>query len=529
MSHFTVLRFAVLALCLSLAASADPSAMYEAEISEIQLAYHTKDYVKASTLTESLLRTAPTLPEALEMKALLLAMKNDRGAVTVFDRLIEQRKREGKSKDVAKYEVMAGRLAYRLKETPTAIARLTRATKEPTSAGGAYYYLGTIQREQGNNDAARDSFANALSSDNEDIKPLAQFQLSQIDATNKNSDAAVRGLVRARGLASERLKYRGSSASAKDLALQVQRATGKELQQVQDSSLLVNAGIMTGYDTNVLAVPNGSTSGATVPAASSMVSTLNYGIVYATSPADDVQFVPSYRGNFNYNFNNDTRNAQFLLNDVRVNITKGALEQTSYGLKLGAIMGFQYQVDPETNNGRLGAFSLMGSFGPYIRTPFNDTWNVIAELYFQPKKMYLDDSFSATLRESGWEQYGRVMLLRTSATTYWNPGVAVTGAFTQTTGEEFRGRRVGLDFGNTFNLNSDLMAGITLGLNFAWFPDRLNGARQDQAINFTATGGYRLTDEFNLMMQMTALSNFSNTAAYRYNRVLASIGGNYAF
>ncbi len=529
MSHFKVLGFGVLALCFSLTAGADSSANYEAEISEIQLAYQLKDYPKANTLTESLLQISPTTPEALEMKALLLAMKNDRSAVTVFDKLIEQRKREGKPKDVARYEVISGRLAYRLKDPQTAIARLTRATKEPGSAGGAYYYLGTIQREQGDLEAARESFHGALSADNLDIHPLAQLQLSQIDAINRNSDSALRGFVRARGLAGERLMYRGSSSSAKDLALQVQKAAGKELATIQEAALLVNAGLMTGYDSNVLSVPNGSSSGGAVPAASSMVSTLNYGVVYATSPAESIQILPSYRGNFNYNFNNDTRNAQFLLNDLRVNITKDALEPTSYGLKVGAIMGFQYQVDPETNNGRLGAYSLMGSIGPYIRTPFNDSWTFVGELYFQPKKMYLDDSFSVTLRESGWEQYARAMLVRTSARMYWNPGVAVSGAWTQTSGEEFRGRRVALDFGNTFNFSPSLKAGMTLGVNFAFYPDRLNGKRQDQSLTFTTTAGYRVTDEFNLLTQITAMGNFSNVSAYRYNRLIASIGGNYSF
>ncbi len=121
------------------------------------------------------------------------------------------------------------------------------------------------------------------------------------------------------------------------------------------------------------------------------------------------------------------------------------------------------------------------------------------------------------------------MLVRTSASMYWNPGFAVSGAWTQTSGEEFRGRRIGLDFGNTINFSPNLMAGMSLGVNFAFFPDRLNGKRQDQSATFTATGGYRVNDELNLLMQITALGNFSNVSAYRYNRVIASIGGNYSF
>lgn len=504
-------------------------ARFEADLSEAQLALYQKDYPKASTLVDSVLRESPNLPEAQELKAQILAGKNDRAAIAQFDRLIEMRKREGKTKEVGQYEFMAGRAAYRAKDVTTAVTRFTRAAQDPASAGSANYYLGLIATEQGKEEDARGYFMRALSSDNEDIKPAAQFQLSQLDIRANKSEAAVRGLVQARGLASTRLNMRGSSAAAKDLANQIQKATGKELHSLDESALLVNAGLMTGYDSNVLSVPTGTTSGSSIPSASSVVETLNYGIIYATSPSSEFQFVPSYRGSFNYNFNADTRNAQFLMNDVRVNITRYTLERTSYGLKLGGVMGFQYQVDPDTNNGQLGAFSLQGSFGPYLKTPLTDEWTLTADLYFQPKRMYLDDSFSTTLRESGWEQYARAAVVATNTTTYWNPGISVTGWWTQTSGEEFRGRKVSLDFGNTFYFSRNWIAGVSAGINAAWYPDRLNGIRRDQGITGIASTGYQLTDEFNILASLSYTGNFSNVSAYRYNRFIAAVGGNYAF
>ncbi len=529
LGKFQLTQFFFIALTLGIVGKASVSSRYEAEISEIQLAYHTRDYARGITLADNLLREAPSLPEAMEIKALLLSAKNDRSAIAQYDKLIELRKKEGKAKDVAQYEMLAGRMAYRFKDVPNAAARLNRAAKEPSVAGAANYYLGLIARDQGRYDDARSYFGSALDSNNEDIKPVAQLQLSHLDAQNRNGDSAVRGLVRARTLANERLKWGGSSAAAKDLANQVQKATGKELHSLEESALLVNAGLMSGYDSNVLSVPSGTTTGSSTPSASSFVETLNYGIIYATSPGDEFQFVPSYRGSFNYNLNADTRNAQFLLNDFRLNITRNALESTSYGFKLGAIVGFQYQVDPATNNGRLGAYSLQGSLGPYLKTALNNDWTLTTELFFQPKKMYLDDSFSATLRESGLEQYLKATVATSKMTAYWNPGISLSGIWTQTTGEEFRGRRVALDFGNTFNFSPNLIAGLSTGLTATWYPDRLNGIRRDQCVNIVASGGYRLTDEFNVLASLSYVSNFSNVSAYRFNRMVAAIGGNYAF
>ncbi len=504
-------------------------ARYEADVSEIQLAIFNKDFPKATALVDALLRETPNLTEAQELKAQLLTSKNEKGAVAQYDRIIETKRREGKPKEVAQFEFLAGRAAYRAKDVSTAVSRFNRAISDPQAAGSANYYLGLIANEQGRDDDARGFFRKALYSVNEDIKPAAQFQLSQLDMKNNQTEAAVRGLVQARGLANRRIKQRGSSASAKDLANQIQKATGKELHSLEDSALLVNAGLMTGYDSNVLSVPTGSSSGSSIPSASSMVETLNYGIIYATSPGDEYQFVPSYRGSFNYNFNTDTRNAQFLLNDFRVNITRNALEPTSYGLKVGGVMGFQYQVDPDTNNGQLGAFSLQGSVGPYLKTPLTDEWTFTGDLYFQPKKMFLDDSFSATLRESGWEQYARASVIATNTTTYWNPGISLTGYWTQTNGEEFRGRRIAIDFGNTVYFNRHWIAGVSAGIGAAWYPDRLNGIRRDQGINVIASSGYQLTDEFNILATVSYVDNFSNVSAYRFNRVIAALGGNYAF
>ena len=521
-----LLWLAVLTHSISFAAV---PARFEADLSEAQLALHAKDYPKATALVDSVLRESPNLTEAQELRAQIMSGKNDRGAIAQYDRLIETKKREGKIKEVGQYEFMAGRAAYRAKDVPTAITRFNRAAQDPASAGAAKYYLGMIANEQGREDDSRGFFLSALSSDNEDIRPAAQFQLSQLDMKANKSESAVRGLVQARGLASNRLSMRSSSAAAKDLAIQIQKATGKELHSLDESALLVNAGLMTGYDSNVLSVPTGTASGSSIPSASSVVETLNYGIIYATSPSDQFQFVPSYRGSFNYNFNSDTRNAQFLMNDIRVNITRYTLERTSYGLKLGGVMGFQYQVDPDTNNGQLGAFSLQGSFGPYIKTPLTDEWTLTGDLYFQPKRMYLDDSFSTTLRESGWEQYARASIIATNTTTYWNPGVSVTGWWTQTSGEEFRGRKVALDFGNTMYFSRHWIAGMTVGINAAWYPDRLNGIRRDQGITGIASTGYQLTDEFNILASLSYTGNFSNVSAYRYNRLIAAVGGNYAF
>jgi len=521
------LSAAVMVLGVSFVSRASVPTKYESEYLEAVVLYGRNDFAGALKILSHLRQESPRTPEFLELAALSYTGQNDDAkAASLYDRLLELGPTTGMStKDLASFSFQLGLIRYRQKRYGDARLRFSRSIAADLNVGASHFYQGLCYFDDKKFSDARNELRKVLSSDATSLKPSAQIYLARAEGELGETDASFRDYIGARNLANQVVADEGSSAQMKALAAQVAATADKELRALDKSELILGVGLVTGYDSNVLSIPNGSVSGAGGASPASFVETLLFAVSYATSPIKTYQLVPSYRGSINYNFNHDTDSGEFFSNDVTVFITRDALAPTNYGLKLEGTGTLQYQ----TAVGNFDGYLLGGSFGPFLKYAISPGWALGADVFFQPQKYYLDPTFSPTLRQSGWDQLLRAYFASTGHNQFWNPGVSVTADYNSTAGEEYRGTRLVLQIADTLYLSSKTIAAASLSIGAATYPVRLAGARNDQNLALTLTGGHRLTHALSLIATVQFLDNFSSVATYRYTRLMASIGANYAF
>lgn len=510
-------------------AHASLSTQVETDYADALLAYHSRQYRSARTILTRALTMEPGARELLELKALVLEADGDTGgAIATYQRLLTVPSGGSGGASRGAYLYRLGAIYAKQSRFEQARNSLEEAVRAGFTAPQCRYLLGVLDRKQGLLADARAQFGEVVASDAVALKPAAAVQLAQIASIMSDPGTAVREYAAARSLASRSLSDRSMDASSQALARQVMTLADKELRTYDESVLLVNAGLLTAYDSNVLSTAD-SAIGAGGKAPGSLEQLLQYGIAYVTSPLSSWQVVPSYRGNLNYTMNQATKAGEFFSHDVSVFVTKGPLDPTRYGVKLEAIGMLQYQTDATSGKGKFGAYNLTGSVGPYVKTDLDRHWTLGADLFFQPQKWYLDQYQADTARKSGWDQLARVYVALNEPGSLWNPAVYLTADYTQTTGSEFQSRRVELAFADTLYFSQRLVASAVLSLAGASFPNRPGSPRSDQTFGLSTSGGYRLSDGLTALASIQYLQNFSSVSTYRFQRVFTSLGVNYVF
>lgn len=244
---------------------------------------------------------------------------------------------------------------------------------------------------------------------------------------------------------------------------------------------------------------------------------------YASNPTEKWQYLGSYSGAINYNFNQATQRGQFLTQELSHFITRGYLKPTHYGFKIGATGIFQYQTDAYK------PFSLTGSVGPFAKTALSDDWFLGFEAFFQPNHNFLDPSLSDSSQRSGWDQVFRAYVAPSQASPYWTPALFLTGTLMRPTGSDFSGTRINFDFANSMYLSQSWFLAQTVGLSASRYPERTNGERNDQGVSAGISGGYQVTQGITLLAQLDFGHNFSSDSNFRYDRWSGTLTGNYRF
>jgi hypothetical protein len=312
------------------------------------------------------------------------------------------------------------------------------------------------------------------------------------------------------------------SEQAITLAQQVLKTSEQELRSYSKSEWVGEVGIATSYDSNVLFMPNMGDANLK-STGSSVKQTTHWRLRYASDPTRSLQYLGSYQGSINYNFNQDTQGGQFLIQDFSNFVTKGFLKTTNYGFKLGTTGIMQYQTNAYK------PFSLAGSVGPFVKTKLNDDWLIGFEAFFQPVHNFLDPSLGESARRSGFDQLVRTSVSSRRDNIYWKPSVFLTGTIMRPSGSDFSGTRLNLDFTNAMYLSSTFFVSQILGFSASRYPGRSNGQRDDQGFSITVSGGYQVSQSLALLAQMDYGQNFSSDSNFRYNRWSTTLSGNYRF
>lgn len=511
--------------CFSVALFSAVPLKLESAYSEALIAYNTGQHDQAKKLYEIILKEDPNQIETLRLKALShKALQETADAVKVYRQLIKIEQKEDKPKrEYAPYYFEIGTLAFQQKNYPVARYYLLRSIDADFNIAASNFFIGMANFEEKKWESARNRFEKVIAGDVDDLKPSTQLYLAQISDQMNDAAGTMRGYVEAKEIAEEQISSDGLPEATKNLARRVMTTADKELRNYDKSALFGDIGLSSGYDTNVLSVPKGTVdAGGTQPA--SFKETISYTIGYSTSPTKQFQFLGTYRGNTNYNFNRETRTSQYLNQDVALFVTRFPYRVTNYGAKIGGTGALQYQVDSE-NNGKYAAYNLTGTVGLFGRLAVGRGWILGADTNFMPTKVYTDTTVGETLARSGWTENTRVYLTRERPTTFLNPGLYLTGEYAQPNGTEYQSRKLGLDFGNTMYLTSRLILGQTIGFADVYYPNRPSEIRNDQMFTAAMSFGWNATNMIMVLLDASYLENLSNISNYRYNRLSASISG----
>jgi len=477
---------------------------------------------EANQQVDALLKKHPEEPQVVELKALLLKSQGEwEDSKKLYLKLIKKAQALKNEKKIPLYAFELGNLFFSLGDLDRAHRYLRTSVKGNFNVAASEFLLGKIDLEQKYWIESRAHFEAA--SKQEEFRLASKLLIAQSFSKENRVSDAVGAYVEAKESALEDISNSASTnEQTQFLAQQVLKNSEKELRSFDKSQWISEVGLSTGYDSNVLFMPNVGDSNNTSTTASAKQSA-NWRLRYGSNPTKPWQYLGSYQGSINYNYNREAEAGQFIVQELSNFLTRGSLKTNQYGFKLGATGIFQYQTDAYK------PFSLTGSIGPFAKMKLNDGWTVGVEAFFQPVRNYLDPSLSTSIRRSGWEQVLRGYLASRTNTPYWTPSIFLTGTLLRPSGSDFSGTRLNLDFANSMYLASNFFLAQTFGVSATRYPNRTTGERNDQGFSVGLSSGYQISQAFALIAQVDYGQNFSSDTNFRYRRWATTVSGNFRF
>jgi len=422
------------------------------------------------------------------------------------------------------YLYQLGTLAYQSKQVPEARRYFSQCLREPFNAEASHFFLGKMDFEEKKYGSAKDHFGWVLKSRVEDLRPVSLVYLGQIAALTGKTSLAARFMLQARNQAAVQKMDDGQPPESRQLASQVVDTVDKSLAGLGRGGFFGSLTLSSGFDSNVLLSPAGSTNPDGSSNQGSIVSTFQPELGFATSPLKPWQLTSQYRGAFNYNLNAGTRTGQFAINQLSVNLTRGISSPWSVGARAELLSIFQNTSSTYEN------WSLQANVGPTFRAMVGKNWSMGGELLFSPHNNYRDPQFSYSLRRTGWDESARIYLRQESRNPFWNPEISLNQSFSRTVGDEFRFTALGLEATDRMYLTDKFSVGATLGGRYFTYGSRPVRKRFDTQAYLSLLGGYAISNNFRVGSQILYFMNLSNIEdTYEYNRLVANLSATYLF
>jgi TolA-binding protein len=495
----------------------------EASYSEAVVSFNLHDYPKALSQLNELLLHSSTQVEFLELKALVLkGSKDDRGALKTYGDIIRAKLSAKEPRAaLAPYYFEAGVIMFRQNRLKEARLNLEESVRSDFNPVASQFFLGNIAFKESRWSDAEKHFAAVVASRNSDLSPAAGFYLGRVALKRGDSSEAYDAFSVAKDSAQAIIDNPKESAEAKASATEIVAGATQAIAPFDRAAFFGGVTLLGGYDTNVLAVPSSQSGSSTEQTGKGSVMTaFQGGAGYMSSPVRAVQFVPSYRTSFNFNFNENTRLGDFFTHTLSLYMTRKPLAKTSYGAKVEGTLTFQNQLDSTTEQSQFKPYSVQGAAGPYVKFALPGAWQgwvTGADLAFIPHREYGDADTSAEYQRSGLEENLRVWLRReTGGTPYWNPSFAIVADHNGTSGSEFYASGVGFEFGDPLKLTQ--------------YPNRSLGERDDKVLTAGFAALYRWRPKVSLLANAQFYDSISNVPdSYQYTRLLLSAGASYNF
>ncbi len=506
----------------SVAVAAVPRGL-EAKYSEALINYRQKKFPDALKLLEELIAEEPDY-EFKELKALVL---KESGNLDLAAKTYESLLTEAPAQKSA-YEFELGVINFQQKKNDAARDFLLSALDSGFNVDTDHYLLGVLDYQAHKYSSSRKHFLEALKSSIPSIEVPTHLYLGFLNSEANDQRSAAREFFRARRLAQAQIV---TSDAQTPLYKQVVANASQSINALDQAHWFANVGLTSGYDSNVLLYPTGlgapSTGGTN---RGSVVETVNWGLGYQTSSLGKLQFTPTYRGSFNYNFNQDTKAGEYFMNDFTLMISEHPLNTTSFGAKIEGqyLMRMGDVGDPKP--GSISSYSFVASIGPYVKHETNPKTFMGAELDLQPQFYLQDSSSDAEFKKSGYGATLRGYWQKERASDYWNPGAALSLDYRRPSGGEFKSKGLYLEFTNPMYLSQKLTFSPQASFGAYIYTDRAAGFRRDWLFMATANFSYLAGKAIFLSTSLQYIDNISNvTDTYQYTRLVGTFAISYLF
>ncbi|MGZ3707669.1 MAG: tetratricopeptide repeat protein [Bdellovibrionota bacterium] len=512
-------------------ATAEIPSSLEPSYSEAVLAYNAKDYDRAVHLLRDLLTQSPDLPDFLEMQALAFkGLHSDSDAIAVYQKLLQIRK-EAAAREVAPYHFELGSIYFKNKDYEKAQQEFETALQNDFNSGAAHFFLGMIAYPQKKWDATEGHLEKFRRNLIADLRPAASLYLAQAYSQSGYGLGATQNYFDALDSATKRLSDPGASPEAMSSAKAVLEASTQALAPVSRGQFFGDAGLLFGYDSNVLSLPNSVISPSQLSGKSSGEGTLVADIGYMTSALGAIQIIPSYRLRFNYGTNFNAAAGNFASNTLSLYFNRTPLDRVSYGAKIDGNLTFQDTVDPVTNAGTYRPFILTGGAGPYIKWQFDPYWALNSELIVQLQRNFGDADVFSSLWQSGQAYHAKIALQKTGGLRYLNPGFYLANDIVNAMGTQFKAEVPDVGLSNDLNFTDAIK--LTLGTDLS-IPCYVYAVpkRIDKTISASLSFSWNVWRKLTVLANASFADNFSNssdnTKAYAYVRGTVSGGASWS-
>ena len=469
---------------------------------------------EAEKIFDPYAKTCGKQPDCLEIMFLI---SNARGKTKAASRILEMLAENSKSP--APYQFELALIKLREGDKTGALTLLESADRAGFNPEATSFLLGVLAYGWSQWDAASSRFQTVLGNDDNSLDPAARFFKGRLLLRENRMAAGLRQLR----LAADTEARPGAPPEISALNLQIQKLTADALKDFDRSAWTGGLQARAEYDNNVSFAQNVSPP-STAPNTFKQV--LAGAVAFTGSPKSLIQTQASYRLTGNYNFNRETRDFQYLINELDGKFTYGALKAHRFGAKPAALFVLRNEAASETFKSYVNVFGA-DLFYEY-ETQASHVW--LAELGYQSLKFAIDDELAEDVRRSG-PFYGVRGGWRVEAGGgWWNPSALAEYGQFQTAGREFRGQSFKASFANRMYASSSFSLLTELSHALWKFPDASSGARDDGTTALGVRGDYQLSMKLSLLGHLAYTQNQSSRASdYSFTRLTGSAGAQYLF
>jgi tetratricopeptide (TPR) repeat protein len=495
---------------VSLAEESHPGLEAESLYSEAVLAYNRKQTQEAVEILDQLLKQQPDHIQGLELKALSLKTAgNDVESLETYEHLLQLKPESERGP----YYFEAALLYNKFKKIDQARNAFKKSIELNFNRVASELFLGILEFNDGKFYDAESNFKILRDEGTPEYVVVAHYYLGMIYFKRSYAPGGTSEMITA--------KSQATALPDSKMASDIKTAAEKVLQPFSSSRVFANLTLMMDYDSNVAENPNVSSAETAASNASTTKASLSGGLGFMSSPLAKIQYVPSYRFSYNYNFNADTKEYSFFTNTGSLFMNYNALGETTGGIKLEGNFTFQDQpVDSTNPSGSYvyQKYSVGGDLGVFVKTRFKEKFAVNWDLDYKPQTYYISSYLS------GGDYSTKVSVNYESQSNYFRPGIVAALEKNQAQSDDWKFMQESLGIYNPIRITGNDT--VTLGADIALINYPVSSAgRSDTNLILHANWIKLLGRGWTFLGELSYTDNSSNIPeTYSYNRLIAGLG-----